>query len=63
MTGKDWARHRARADIFDVFESSFSESFRQKQFLTLFQSPENHSISDDVDISDIEGGDAGSLYV
>jgi hypothetical protein len=63
MTGKDWARHRARADVFDVPESSPSESSRQRQLPTLSQPPESHSISDDVDMSDVGRGDAGSPYV
>ena len=63
MTGKDWARHRARADVFDVPESSPSESSRQRQVPALSQSPESHSIGDDVDMCDVGGGDAGSPYI
>ena len=63
MTGKDWARHRARADVFDVPESSPSESSRQRQVPALSQPPESHSIGDDVDMSDVGGGDAGSPYI
>jgi hypothetical protein len=36
ITRKDWARHRARADIFDVPESSLSKFSRQRQVPTLF---------------------------
>jgi hypothetical protein len=63
MTGKDWARHRARADVFDVPGSSFSKSSRQRQVLALSQPPESHSISDDVNMSNVRGGDAGSPYM
>jgi hypothetical protein len=63
ITGKDWVRYRARANIFDVFKSSLFKSSRQKQFPTLSQPPESHLISNNVDMSDIRKGDAGFSYI
>jgi hypothetical protein len=63
MTRKDWARYRARVDIFDVPEFSLSESSRQRQFLILSQSPESHLISNNIDMSNVRESDADSLYI
>jgi hypothetical protein len=63
MTRKDWARHRIRVNIFNVFKSSPFKSSRQRQFFTLFQPPESYLINNNVDMSDIGRGDADSPYV
>jgi hypothetical protein len=62
ITRKDWSRHRARADVFNVPESSSpSESSRQRRVPALPQPPESHS--NDVNMPDVEEDNAGSPYV
>jgi hypothetical protein len=63
ITKKNWAKYKARADIFDVSKSSLSKSSRQKQLSTLSQPPESHLISNNVNISNIKKGDADSPYI
>jgi hypothetical protein len=63
MIGKNWVRHRARADIFNISESLLFKSSRQRQVFALSQSPKSHLISDDIDMSDIREGDTSFSYI